>query len=124
MPWAPTLAHLLGLGRPLDWLANAARLTWHELRGRGAPPWPIGAAAIDYLAVDEAHRGSGVGTALVTAALAAHPALAWAVTTTADNAVALSLYRRHGFISRERWRGYDGREYVRLHRPAETSAAA
>jgi ribosomal protein S18 acetylase RimI-like enzyme len=94
-----------------------ARLLAHELLGRGAPAAPD-AASIEYLAVAAGARGQGLGSALLAGALD-WPAAAsgpWVVTTTADNAAALALYRAHGFADRERWRGYDGRAYVRLHR--------
>jgi ribosomal protein S18 acetylase RimI-like enzyme len=120
-PLAAAIAHLLRAGQLPAWLAAAAGLALHDLRGRGAPPPPPGAATIDYLAVAPDQRGRGIGNALVEAALAdpAAAGLAWAVGAEADNAPALALYARHRFEPRERWQGYDGRPYVRLHRPSK-----
>jgi ribosomal protein S18 acetylase RimI-like enzyme len=119
-PLAAAVVHLLADGDAIGWLTYAARLAWHGWRGGDAPPWPPDAAAIDYVAVDASRRGQGVGGALMAAALAdpATADLGWAVTTTADNAAAVALYQRHRFMAGERWRGYDGRAYVRLHRRA------
>jgi ribosomal protein S18 acetylase RimI-like enzyme len=120
-PYAAALAHLLRTGQLTSWLAAAAGLALDGLRGRGAPRLPPGTATIDYLAVAPDRRGRGVGSALVEAALAdpAATGLPWAVGAEADNAPALALYARHGFVPRERWDGYDGRSYVRLHRPSK-----
>jgi ribosomal protein S18 acetylase RimI-like enzyme len=120
-PYAAALAHLLRTGQLPSWLAAAAGLALHGLRGRGAPRLPPDAATIDYLAVAPDRRGRGVGSALVEAALVdpAAAGLPWAVGAEADNAPALALYARHGFVPRERWDGYDGRSYVRLHRPSK-----
>jgi ribosomal protein S18 acetylase RimI-like enzyme len=117
-PVAAALAHLLRTGRLAGWLLDAAGLAWHEVAGGGAPPAPAGAASIDYVAVAPEARGRGMGRELVRAALADPAAadLAWIVGTTADNVAALALYAGHGFEPRERWTGYDGRAYVRLHR--------
>jgi ribosomal protein S18 acetylase RimI-like enzyme len=118
LPLAAALAHLLRTGQLPAWLASAAALALHDLRGRGAPRLPAGAASIDYVAVAPGHRRRGIAHALVAAALADPTAadLSWVVGTTADNAPALALYARHDFAPRERWTGYDGRPYVRLHR--------
>ncbi len=93
----------------------------------GAPLWlavdaggrPIGfmlldGASMEALFIDPAHRGEGVGRALVTHALQRHPALTTDVNE--QNAQAAGFYERMGFVRTGRSeRDGQGRAYPLIH---------
>ncbi|WP_062995366.1 acetyltransferase [Nocardia mikamii] len=69
---------------------------------------------LEMLFIDADHRGRGIGSALLRAALARYPALT--VDVNEQNPQALGFYRHHGFIvtGRSETDG-DGRPYPLLH---------
>ncbi len=81
------------------------------------------------LGVDETARRSGVGTALMSAALElCHNWLAVSrveLETYTDNAAAIALFRKHGFVIEGTAKGYAFRagHYVDVHLMAHMSAA-
>ncbi|MGL3821555.1 acetyltransferase [Sphingopyxis sp. R3-92] len=71
-------------------------------------------ASMEALFIDPAHRGGGVGRALVAHALALHPALTTEVNE--QNAQAVGFYERMGFVPTGRSeRDGQGRAYPLIH---------
>ncbi|MBF6174474.1 acetyltransferase [Nocardia blacklockiae] len=74
----------------------------------------LAAGQLEMLFIDDAHRGSGVGSALLRAALDRYPALT--VDVNEQNPQALGFYRHHGFVVTGRSdTDSEGRPYPLVH---------
>lgn len=115
-PFRAAIGHGIRGGTVFAVAWRGLRALYHEVRGRGAAKPPLGAWAIDYIAVDARHRGQGIASALVRAAMDLAPDQIWVVTTTVDNRAAIRAYQKAGFHEHASWIGFDARRYVRLRR--------
>lgn len=123
-PAIPTsLSHLLG-DPNTDFLVafapDGGALGYAQLRTRYSLWLAAPEAELEDLFVRDAARGAGVGAALLAAAIEctrARGGLALLVSTNEANTVALSVYRRAGFVAeRRRW---NGRRQLMLRRDLE-----
>lgn len=75
---------------------------------------------IESLVVAPAHQRQGHGSALVQALLASQPSLVWRVRVSCDNATAMRLYQRLGFVPEDTRGGTGLLHLLTLQRPPST----
>nr|WP_304607991.1 acetyltransferase [Gordonia soli] len=93
---------------------GAVALTVAEVDGRAVGFAGLADGTLEMLFVDDDHRGTGVGSALLADALRRHPDLA--VDVNEQNPAAVAFYLRHGFtVAGRSATDPDGRPFPLLH---------